>query len=84
MGMSELQLGTVIRGERVDATAKRESVRQRRLLRLAVFLLVPLAYVWFRELSGDPVSPRIPNPFAADPYILVAAAMMSGWSARPR
>jgi ATP-dependent Zn protease len=77
VGISELQLGTVIRGERVDATAKRESVRQRRLLRFALFLLVPLAYVWFRQLSGNPMEPRIPNPFSADPYILVAAAMMS-------
>jgi ATP-dependent Zn protease len=75
--MSELQLGTVIRGERVDATAKRESVRQRRLLRFALFLLVPLGYVWLRELSGDSVEPRIPNPLSADPYILVAVAMMS-------
>jgi ATP-dependent Zn protease len=29
-----------------------------------------------RQLKGDPVEPRIPNPFTADPYILVAAAMM--------
>ena len=60
--MSELQLGTVIRGERVDATAMRENMRQRRLLRLALVLLVPLAYVWYRELTGDPVQPEHPEP----------------------
>ena len=76
MEMDELQLGTVIRGERVDATAKRESVRQRRLLRVALTLLVPLMYVWYRELRNDPVHPRIPNPFASDPVMLVSVMLM--------
>jgi ATP-dependent Zn protease len=52
-------------------------MRQRRLARLAVFLLVPLTYVWLRELQGNPVRPRIPNPFAADPFILVSVGLMA-------
>src|SRR5215210_8601403 len=74
--MSELQLGTVIRGDRVDATAHRERLRQRRLLRVAVIVVVPVLYVWFRELRGDPVHPRVPNPFAHDPVVMVSVALM--------
>jgi ATP-dependent Zn protease len=74
---NEFQTGTVIRGERVDATAKRESVRQRRLLRVALTLLVPVGYVWYRELRGDPVHPTLPNPFAYDPVVMISVALMA-------
>src|SRR5436190_8445846 len=75
--MSEVQAGTVVRGERVDATAKRESIRQRRLLRTACILLIPLGYAWYRELTGNPMRPRIPNPLNGDPMMLMAGLMMT-------
>jgi ATP-dependent Zn protease len=51
----------VIGGADVDVARNRESVRQRRMRRLAL-LLAPLAYwMWARQASGNPVSPGWPE-----------------------
>ena len=76
MDISELQQGTVIRGQQVDSSAKREAVRQRRLLRLALALLVPLAWVWYRELSGNPIGWGLPTLFTDDPNMMIALGLL--------
>jgi ATP-dependent Zn protease len=51
----------VIAGADIDVARNRESIRQRRMRRLAL-LLAPLAYwLWARQASGNPVSPGWPH-----------------------
>jgi cell division protease FtsH len=53
----------------VDVGVTREKVRQRRILRLGLFLAVVAAFLWGRLLSGDPVGwPHLPN---VDPLYLM-------------
>src|SRR5215207_6723719 len=60
MDITDLQHGALLRGNTVDTTANREQRRQRRLLRLLVFVGIPVAWFWYRELIGDPVRPGLP------------------------
>lgn len=76
MDIAELQQGHVIRGKRVDASANRERVRQRRLLRLAIMLAIPLAWIWYRELSGDPVGFGMPSFIGKDPALFTSVGLM--------
>jgi ATP-dependent Zn protease len=76
MDITELQHGHVIRGRRVDASAHRERVRQRRLLRIALVLAMPLAFVWFRELSGDPVRLGLPSIVGQDPSLFISIGLL--------
>src|SRR5436305_5558074 len=53
-------------GSLADVAVLRERVRQKRIRRLAVVLLLPAVWVWARLLSGHPVAlgwPRLPNGF---------------------
>lgn len=76
MDMTRLHHGDVVRGRDVDASRQRERVRQRRLLRLAIALAIPLAYVWYRELSGDPIHPGLPNLIGDDPTLFISVGLM--------
>ncbi|MEK7423728.1 MAG: hypothetical protein AAB131_07775, partial [Actinomycetota bacterium] len=61
MDIMQLQEGIIVRGQRVDSTAQRERVRQRRLLRLLIVLSLPLAWFWVRQLQGNPIDPGLPD-----------------------
>ncbi len=76
MDITELQHGTLIRGATVDATANREKRRQRRLLRAVVLLGLPLAWFWYRELSGNPVTPGFPAFITANPELTILGLML--------
>ncbi len=45
----------------IDVTATRERQRRRRLLRIAVFLVPLAAWLWYRALTNNPVSPGLPE-----------------------
>ena len=77
MEINQLQQGTLVQGDRVDATINREKVRQRRLRRLLVVLAAPLLYVWWRELRADPVGFGLPGWIPRDPYILVSVGLIT-------
>ena len=86
MDITDLQHGALIRGHHVDATATRERQRQRRLLKVAIFLGVPLAWFWYRQLSGNPISPGLPPVVRDSPEIsllVVLLAMMAGLAVLP-
>jgi cell division protease FtsH len=74
--LTQLQHGEVVRGDRVDAVAMRERVRQRRLRRWLVALAIPLIWVWFRELTGNPVSFGLPGFLSQDPTMLISIGLL--------
>ncbi len=76
LDMRSLHGGGVVRGADVDATRRRERVRQRRLARLTVVLTIPLAYIWYRELTGDPVHPGLPDLIGDDPTLFMSVGLM--------
>lgn len=46
----------------IDVTATREQQRAKRLVRLSVFFLLPVAaWLWYRWLTANPISPGLPE-----------------------
>lgn len=76
MDITDLQHGALLRGNHVDATAARERQRQRRLLRMCVVLGLPLIWFWYRELSGNPVSPGLPPIVRDSPEITLLIVLL--------
>jgi cell division protease FtsH len=74
--ITQLQDGTIIRGDKVDSTAKREQVRQRRLRRLLILLAVPLTWFWVRQLQGNPVDPGFPDLIGDDPTMAISIGLL--------
>ncbi|MFZ4720060.1 MAG: AAA family ATPase, partial [Ilumatobacteraceae bacterium] len=81
MELSRFQDGTVVNGRQADAGAHRERQRQRRLLRLAIIVGIPVAWFWFRQLTGHPVQFGLPSLISGNPelalLIVLMAVMMS-------
>ena len=77
MDIARLQQGGVSRGRDVDATVHREQQRQRRLLRLVVVLGIPLAFVWVREVTGNPWRPGVPDLIAESPELAMLVILMT-------
>jgi ATP-dependent Zn protease len=73
----QLQQGQLVTGGAVDSTVNRERKRVRRLWWLTAALALPLAWVWYRELIGNPVSPGVPGFLTSDPYILISVGLLS-------
>ena len=61
-------IGGVLGVRNADVGASRESQRRRRLAKIAVAFGIPALFLWFRILSGDPVSLGLPH---IDLYLLV-------------
>ncbi|TPW14519.1 MAG: peptidase M41 family protein [Acidimicrobiaceae bacterium] len=72
----QLQEGIIVRGQRVDSTAQRERVRQRRLLRLLIVLSLPLAWFWVRQLQGNPIDPGLPDLIGDDPTMAISIGLL--------
>src|SRR3954453_23042094 len=75
MDITQMQLGAVLRGRHVNATANRERKRQQRLTRLLILLAVPLAWYWYRVISGNPMHPGMPPVIREGPGL----ARWGGW-----
>ena len=76
MDVAQFQGGEVVRGRKVDATAHREEQRQKRLWKLVALLGIPLIWFWYREMSGNPVSPGLPAIIRESPELSLLAIMM--------
>jgi ATP-dependent Zn protease len=76
MDIGLLGHGNIIKGREIDATANRERVRRRRMWRMLAVLALPLGYVWYRELRGNPVEPGAPGWLTAYPEILISVVLM--------
>jgi len=76
MDITDLQHGALLRGDAVNTTANREHRRQRRLLRLLVIVGLPVAWFWYRELSGDPVRPGLPAIVRESPELTLLVVLL--------
>ena len=56
---------------RSDVAASREARRRRRLIALAAVLGIPLIFLWWRILIGEPFSPFDLSVPAPDPFLVV-------------
>jgi ATP-dependent Zn protease len=74
--ITQLQDGNIIRGRRVDSSAQRERVRQKRLRRLLLMLAVPLCWFWVRELQGNPIHPGLPSIVGQDPSMAISIGLL--------
>jgi cell division protease FtsH len=73
--LADVGVGQLLATE-ADVGATRESRRQRSLRRLAVVLVVPMAWLWWRIVGGNPVdlfALRLP---AVDPFLAMAALLL--------
>ncbi len=71
-----LHSNTINRGERVDAIARREQKRQRRLWRLLIGLSVPLAWFWWRQMVGRPIKFGLPKMLTENPNLAISIGLM--------
>ena len=80
MDITDLQHGILVQGHDVDATANRERSRQRRLWKVVAVCAPPLAWFWYRELSGNAVSPGLPGFIHQNPAlgILIVLFVLMG------
>jgi ATP-dependent Zn protease len=60
-----------------DVGQARERARGRRLGRLGALLAVPLAYLWWRVLSGDPFDPFDLALPQVDPFLLIVGVFFA-------
>lgn len=76
MDIGRLTDGTILRGGDIDAAATRERSRQRRLLRALVLMSCALVFVWWRELSGNPIEIGVPPYFEENPELALSVGLM--------
>ncbi len=76
LDMTKMNDGTVNNGRAVDASVNAEKQRQRRLLRTAIAIGIPLVFVWWRQLSGNPVRPGLPQWVVENPIMFVPVFML--------
>ena len=76
MDITDLQHGNVVRGSSVDTSNNRERLRQKRLTRLVIILSIPLAWIWYRELIGNPVSPGLPAIIRNSPELSLLVVLL--------
>jgi cell division protease FtsH len=77
MDILRLQHGEVVRSEHTDTNTHRERQRRRRLWKLVVILGIPLAWIWWRELIGNPVSFGPPQIIRDSPELALLIVMMA-------
>ena len=71
-----MQYGAVLRGRQINASVNRERKRQQRLFRLVVVCSVPLAWFWYRQLTGDPVHAGVPSIIRNSPELAILGVML--------
>jgi len=77
MQLTDLEHGLVMRGTTSDTSATRERLRRRRLWKLLAFLVLPFAWFWVRQLSGNPIEIGLPQYFQDNPEILLLVVLVS-------
>ena len=71
-----MQYGALLRGRQINASVNRERKRQQRLFRIVVFCSVPLAWFWYRQLSGDPVQLGVPSIIRDSPELALLGVIL--------
>ena len=71
-----MQYGAILRGRQINASVNRERKRQQRLFRIVVFCSVPLAWFWYRQLSGNPVHLGVPSLIRNSPELAILGVML--------
>ena len=71
-----MQYGAILRGRQINASVNRERKRQQRLFRIVVVCSVPLAWFWYRQLSGDPVRLGVPSIIRDSPELAILGVML--------
>jgi ATP-dependent Zn protease len=77
MDIAQLQHGHVVRGHHVDTSSNRERQRRKRLWKLVVVLGVPLLWIWWRELIGNPVGFGPPTIIRESPELSLLVVLMA-------
>lgn len=76
MDIGELGGDRVVSGAAVDTFQSSERARQRRLRRLVLVFGLPLLVFWWRELSGDPVRPGVPQWMSDAPEMWISVGLL--------
>jgi cell division protease FtsH len=77
MDITKLSTGAMLSGDDIDATANRESARQRRLRR-KIFLLLPIfTWLMYRLVTSNPIRLGVPSFVSANPHLLIAVGLIS-------
>ncbi|MFZ4810005.1 MAG: AAA family ATPase [Ilumatobacteraceae bacterium] len=76
MNIAHLQQGELVTGKAVDATATRERVRQRKLQRLLMVLLVPFVFLMYRTATWNPIALGWPSWVPSDPTMLISIGLL--------
>ncbi len=73
-GADGLRGGTLLAGAVADVAAAREHLRQRRLRRLTITMCALAAWLWYRQLTGNPIAFGLPeiSPEWGPPLMIVA------------
>ena len=74
--LQALQGRSILRGDRVDTTERRELVRRKRLWWAVALLGIPLAWFWLRFASGNPIGFGMPDFLTSDPTMTVMIGLM--------
>lgn len=76
MDITQLRFGSVLRGRDTDTTPMRERQRRRRLRRVLLVIIVPLAWLWFRIATGNPIRFGVPSAMANSPEVWISVGLM--------
>ena len=74
--LQALQGRSILRGDRVDTTERRELVRHRRLWWAVAVLGIPLLWFWYRIAVGNPIGFGVPGFLTSDPTMTVMIGLM--------
>jgi len=74
--LQALQGRSILRGDRVDTTERRELVRRKRLWWAVAVLGIPLLWFWYRIAVGNPIGFGVPGFLTSDPTMTVMIGLM--------
>jgi len=74
--LQALQGRSILRGDRVDTTERRELVRHKRLWWAVAVLGIPLLWFWYRIAVGNPIGFGVPGFLTSDPTMTVMIGLM--------
>lgn len=77
MDITKLSTGAMLSGDDIDANAKRETVRQRRLRRKLYVLAPVFVYFAYRVVMDNPIRLGVPAWLKGNPEIIIAVGLIT-------
>jgi len=77
MDISHLQGDAIDQGSRVDASVRREHQRRQRVVHALALVVLPIAWVAWRQLSGRAIQPGLPAVLRDQPALLPALVLVA-------